>query len=255
MAPHVASSRQESPRQVPVRDPSFIRRLAFAGIIGPPLFILLTIVEDVLQYRFLVTTGNDPLVVSPFSVNALGPTGWLQVLSFILFGLSIIALALGLHRGVQAGKWSKIAIGLLIVVGVTMILSGIFTEDSVKPGNPMTFHGLVHDLSFFAFLLVQMAMYFFLWWRFRQDERWRGYDWYSLVVGILVLPLFVGFNGFLDSHDGFYLWFLLVPLAWLEVVAIRLWMISRRNVPIREGKVDIGDGHRPYPLSPGEHAM
>jgi hypothetical membrane protein len=213
--------------QVPVRDPSFIRQLALTGITGPPLFILLTIVEDILQDRFLVTTGNDPLVVSPMSVNALGPIGWLQILNFILFGLSIIALALGLHRGVQAGRWSKIGIGLLIAVGVTMVLSGIFTEDSVTPGNPMTFHGLVHDLSFFAFLLGQTAMYFFLWRRFRKDERWRGYDWYSLVMGVVTLPLFVLFTGLLDSHDGFYLWFLLVPLAWLEVVAIRLWVVSR----------------------------
>ena len=225
MASHV-----ESPRHISVRDSSFIRWLAVAGIIGPPLFVLLTFVEDVLQYHFLVTTGNDPLVISPMSVNALGPTGWLQDLTFILFGLSIIALALGLHQEVQAGKWSKIGIGLLIAVGVTMILSGIFTEDSVKPGNPMTLHGLVHDLSFFAFLLVQTAMYFFLWRRFRKDERWRGYDRYSLVVGIVALPLFIFFTGFLDSHDGFYLWFLLVPLAWLEVIAIRLWIVARKVI-------------------------
>jgi hypothetical protein len=222
MASHV-----DTPRQVPVRDPSFIRQLAFAGIIGPPLFILLTIVEDVLQDHFLVATGNDPLVTSPSSVNAMGPYGWLQDVLFIAFGLSIIALALGLHRGVQAGRWSKIGIGLLISVGVTMVLSGIFTVDSVKTGNPVTFHALVHDLCFFAFLLLQTVTYFFLWRRFRKDERWRGYDWYSLVVGILALPLFACFIGFLDNHDGFYMWFLLVPLAWLEVIALRLWTVSR----------------------------
>lgn len=223
----------EVPPQVPVRGPSFIRQLALLGIIGPPLFILFTIVEDILQDRFLVRTGNDPLVVSPMSVNALGPTGWLQILTFLLFGLSIIALALGLHRGVQAGRWSKIGIGLLIAVGVTMVFSGIFTQDSVAPGNPITFHGLMHDLSFFAFLLIQTAMYFFLWRRFRKDERWRGYDWYSLVMGVVALPLFVFFTGLLDSHDGFYLWFLLVPLTWLEVVAIRLWVTSRAIITAR----------------------
>ncbi len=201
--------------------------LALAGIIGPPLFVLLTLVEDILQDSFLMKTGNDPLVVSPMSANALGPTGWLQILTFIFFGLSIIALALALHRGVQAGRRSRIGISLLIAVGITMVLSGICTEDSVAPGNPTTFHGLVHDLSFFAFLLIQTAMYFFLWRRFRKDERWRGYALYSLIVGIVALPLFVFFNGFLDSHDGFYLWFLLVPLTWLEVVALRLWKVAR----------------------------
>ena len=204
--------------------------LALAGIIGPPLFVLLTLVEDILQGSFLMKTGNDPLVVSPMSVNALGPTGWVQILTFTLFGLSIIALALGLHRGVQAGRWSRIGSSLLVAVGVTMVFSGIFTEDSVTPGNPVTFHGLVHDLSFFAFLLIQTAMYFFLWRRFRKDERWRRYDWYCLAMGILALPLFAGFVGFLDNHDGFYLWFLLVPLLWLEVIALKLWTISRSAI-------------------------
>ena len=223
----------EVPHHVPVRGPSFIRQMALAGIIGSPLFVMLTLVEDILQDRFLVTTGNDPLVVSPMSVNALGPISWLQILIFVLFGLSIIALALGLHQGVQTGKGSKIGIGLLIAVGVTQILSGVFAEDSVTPGNPTTFHGLVHDLSFFVFLLTQTVMYFFLWRRFRKDERWRGYDWYSLAMGVVALPLFVFFTGSLDSHDGFYLWFLLVPLAWLEVVAIRLWVVSRTVITAR----------------------
>ena len=219
-------------RETPSQDVSGTRQtitwwLALAGIIGPPLFVLLTLMEDVLQDSFLVRTGNDPLVVSPMSVNALGPTGWLQILTFTLFGLSIIALALGLHRGVQAGRWSRIGISLLVAVGVTMVLSGICTEDSVAPGNPTTFHGLVHDLSFFAFLLIQTAMYFFLWRRFRKDERWRRYALYSLVVGVAALPLFVFFNSILDSHDGFYMWFLLVPLTWLEVVALRLWKVVR----------------------------
>lgn len=218
--------------ETPSQDVSGTRQtitwwLALAGIIGPPLLVLLTLVEDALQDSFLVRTGNDPLVVSPMSVNALGPTGWLQILTFTLFGLSIIALALGLHRGVQSGRWSRIGISLLVAVGVTMVLSGICTEDSVAPGNPTTFHGLVHDLSFFAFLLIQTAMYFFLWRRFRKDERWRGYAQYSLVVGVAALPLFVFFNSILDSHDGFYMWFLLVPLAWLEVVALRLWKVVR----------------------------
>jgi hypothetical membrane protein len=204
--------------------------LALAGIIGPPLFVLFTIVEDILQDHFLVATGNDPLVTSPSSVNALGPYGWMQDVSFIVFGLSIIALALGLHREVQAGRWSKIGIGLLGAVGVTMVLSGIFTVDSVQTGNPVTFHALMHDLCFFAFVLLQTAMYFFLWRRFRKDECWRGYDWYTLAIGILTLPLLVCLVGFLDSHDGFYMWFLLVPLAWLEVIALRLWTVSHRGV-------------------------
>jgi len=224
-------------RETPSQDVSGTRQtitwwLALAGIIGPPLFVLLTLVEDALQDSFLVRTGNDPLVVSPMSVNALGPTGWLQILTFTLFGLSIIALALGLHRGVQAGRWSRIGISLLIAVGATQVLSGICTEDSVAPGNPTTFHGLVHDLSFFAFLLIQTVMYFFLWRRFRKDKRWQGYDWYCLAMGILALPLFAGFVGFLDNHDGFYMWFLLVPLTWLEVIALRLWKGARSLVSV-----------------------
>lgn len=41
--------------------------------------------SDILNYPFLVATGNDPFTTSPISVNALGPYGWIQIATFVSF--------------------------------------------------------------------------------------------------------------------------------------------------------------------------
>jgi hypothetical protein len=60
-----------------------------------------------------------------------------------------------------------------------------------------------------------------MWRRLRQDSRWRGYDGYSLISGVLALLTF-----FLPQI-GFYL-FLVLILTWIEVMAIRLWILAGR---------------------------
>jgi len=54
----------------------------------------------------------------------------------------------------------------------------------------------------------------------REDSLWRGYDWYSLGTGVLAVLLF--------QFTMFYI-VLAVLLTWLEVLATRLWVITRRE--------------------------
>jgi hypothetical protein len=205
-----------------------IRRAAFAGILGPVLFALGIGLGDILNYRYLVATGNDPLTQSPVSVNACGPYGWIQIVTFIVFGLCLLVFAVGLHRGVRRGKGAWLGIGLLMSVGVAMVLSGS-PMDCNADGNTTTLHGQIHEFAFWQFFFSKLLMYFFMAWRFRQDPRWRGYDWYSLATGLLVLPLFISFGALPPIFSWFYLGLLVTPLAWVEATAFHLWLLSRRS--------------------------
>src|SRR5918998_6982000 len=98
------------------------RNAALAGMVGPVVFALVAVFLTFAQYGFMVGLGWEPLGASDVpwpSGLALGPLGWLQVLNFAFFGLTLIVFALSLHRGVaSSGRLSRVAPALLVVAGV-----------------------------------------------------------------------------------------------------------------------------------------
>jgi Protein of unknown function (DUF998) len=108
------------------------RNAALAGMIGPAVFAFVVVVLTLAQYGFMIRLGWDPVGISnvPWpSGLALGPLGWLQVLNFAYFGLTLIVFSLGLHRGVASlgrGSWAGPA--LLAVAGVALVLAAFKTD-------------------------------------------------------------------------------------------------------------------------------
>jgi hypothetical protein len=88
-------------------------------------FVLGLVVLTLMQYDFMVETGW------PWpSGLALGTWGWLQVLNFVFFGLTMIAFAVGLHRSVAVGgRMSWVGPILFIVAGVAMVLLGFKVDN------------------------------------------------------------------------------------------------------------------------------
>src|SRR5215218_8670245 len=128
-----------------------LTRLADAGVIGPIVFGLTITVLTFLEYDFMVGLGWDPIQSSDVpwpSGLALGPYGWFQVANFVFFGLTLIAFAVGLHRGVRAsGRGLWVGPALLIVAGVAMVLLGFKTDPS-ESAVTQTWHGLMHSVAF-----------------------------------------------------------------------------------------------------------
>ena len=144
---------------------------ALAGIIGPAMFGLIVVVLTLVQYDFMAGLGwhltRSSEVPWPSGL-ALGPLGWLQVANFVLFGFTLIAFAVGLHRGVaRGGRGSSVGPALVILAG--------FKTDPDLSGGPQTWHGLIHGLAYFHFIFSLLPAFFFLWWRLRRDPLWRGY--------------------------------------------------------------------------------
>ena len=201
-----------------------LRNAALAGMIGPAVFALVVVILTLAQYGFMVRIGWDPVGISEVpwpSGLALGPLGWLQVLNFIFFGLTLTVFAVGLHRGVATRvRGSVVGPALLVVAGIALMLAAFKTDPSLS-GGPQTWHGLIHGLAFLLLVLSLLLSYFFLWWRLRRDPLWRGYDVYTLATAILYLVLF-----FLSASQWAFYLFLATVLVWIEVMAVRLRSIA-----------------------------
>ena len=207
-----------------------LTRLADACLIGPLVFGVIVTMLTFLEYDFMIGLGWDPVHSSDVpwpSALALGPYGYFQVANFVFFGGCLISFGLGLQRGVRAGgRSSRVGPALVIVAGIAMLLLG-FKADPRTSGLPQSWHGWIHALAFVVVALAILAAYFVLWPRLKRDPLWSGYDFYTLIRGILcVILLFMSFTDLIiPGQVAFYL-FLAVMLAWIEVIAIRLRSIA-----------------------------
>ena len=196
-----------------------IRGAAVAGMLGPALFALVVVTLTVAQYGFMAGIGwrpiADPAGAWPSGL-ALGPYGWAQSLSFAASGLLLIFFAIGLHLGMEGGYRAGPA--LLFLSGVGMALLAFETDPIICTG-PRTLHGWVHDLALVLFVVSLAPSFFFLCWRMERDPLWRGYGRYTLITGLLAIPLL------LLPGPTYYLSLALI-LAWLEVLAICLWIFA-----------------------------
>ena len=198
-----------------------IKSAALAGMLGPVLFVTILLGLTALQYDFMIRIGwrplADPAGAWPSGL-ALGPYGRLQDANFLVAGLLLTLLALGLHLGVGDGRSSPLGPALLFLAGTAMALMGFETDPIHRPG-PRSLHGLIHDGAFVLFVLTFLTALFSLWRRFRTAPHWRGHARYTLTTGMLAVLLL------LLPSAAYYL-FVVMVLAWIKVSAIRLWRFS-----------------------------
>ena len=196
------------------------RSAGLAGMIGAAGFAVVVVFLTFAQFGFMVELGWKPLGSSDVpwpSGLALGSLGWLQVLNFAFFGLTLIVFALGLHRGVAPSErlsWAGPA--FLMAAGVALVLAA-FKADPHTMQGPQTWHGSIHLLAFLLLVLSFLLALFFWWRRLSRDPRWRGYATYTLITALLyVVLLFASI-----WQWGFYL-FLANVLLWVELIALQL---------------------------------
>ncbi len=174
------------------------------------------------QYSFLRGLRWHPLYAPTTdwpSGLALGPYGWLMVVTFVGSGLLLAIFAVGLHAAIGGGSERRSGAALLVVAGIAMMLLG-FKIDPTYGDTPRTLHGAVHDAAFGVLGLSLVAALVVLSRQFARHPDWRGHARYTLVTGLLVAPAFA-LKGLL-----FYL-FLANTLAWIEITAMRLRRIGR----------------------------
>lgn len=125
------------------------RRLLASGIVAGPLFLAVAAIQA-------VTRDGFDLSHHPISLLSLGDHGWIQIANFVVAGALYVACAVGMRRtlrGGPSGTWGPLSIGVL---GVGMVMAGIFVTDAgagfppgAPPGAPpqITWHGMLHSIG------------------------------------------------------------------------------------------------------------
>ncbi|HZS79282.1 MAG TPA: DUF998 domain-containing protein [Ktedonobacteraceae bacterium] len=174
-----------------VQNYSLATRLLIAcGAIGPLLFIVVFLIEDVTRPGYSAWHN----FVSELS---LSDQGWEQIVNFLICGVLVFCFAIGLRQVFRAGKgaiWGPLLLGIF---GILLIIVGIFVTDpslGYPPGtsrNIQTLHGIIHGLGApFTFGSLAIAI-FVLARRFAGDPAWRGWAIYSTITGIIVVLTFI----------------------------------------------------------------
>ncbi len=187
------------------------RRLALAGIFGPPFFVVVFLILG------LIKPGYDP-VSRYVSEGSIGDLGWVQILNFLIFGPALVIFAIGLWQGFGDRLSGRIGSALIGVAGVCALFAGVFVADAGS--QVVTTHGALHVVvSLIAFLCLALACFFFAR-RFWNDLR---FAIYSIASGLIV-P--VGFSQG-DINGGRWTGLIqraviIIVWAWMTVLALRL---------------------------------
>jgi len=186
-------------------------------VLGPLLFVTVTIALTLIKYDFLRGLGWDPVYAPTFdwpSGLALGPYGIVMTATFIVSGVLMSLLGLRLFLDLKPGAASKAGSTLLVCAGLA--LAGLaFTADPTIRSTPATWHGRLHDLSFVLLGLTLMPAMLFLGAALRADPRWHTYGLYTWITAALAIPTFA------LKGAAFYV-FLFAVLLWTELIAWRL---------------------------------
>jgi hypothetical protein len=197
-----------------------LEMLGTLGVVGALYFTV-----TVLAMHFIQSDLN-PLKRFA-SEYALGRWGWLMGVAFIVFGLGILALALGLHRSLPTGRRATAAAVLIGIMGIGIVGSGIFPADApLEDGTvDMTFSGMMHGLfGLFGFLGLIIGS-FLLRGVFARDLRWqplaRPARWFAWIIFLGLVAVIVAGNT--DLLPGLFqrIW-LIVMITWLVLLSLRV---------------------------------
>ncbi|MGW7477871.1 DUF998 domain-containing protein [Nonomuraea muscovyensis] len=171
--------------------------LLLCGAIGPAVFAAVYVIAGATRPGY--STWHHTI-----STLSLGDQGWIQIGSFMLYGVLTLGFALGLRRALRSGPGSVWGPILFVVVGFGLIVIGPFVTDPVlgypaaTPAVP-SLDGNIHNLTSLIVFVAFPVACFVLARRFAHD-RWRGWVPYSLVTGILAIAFFMLF--FASVSDG-----------------------------------------------------
>ncbi|MGW5364108.1 DUF998 domain-containing protein [Actinopolymorpha pittospori] len=206
------------------------KKLLLCGAIGGPLFVIAFLLQGATRADY------DPLR-HPVSSLALGPSGWMQILNFLLTGLLMLLLAVGLRRALHAAgrhsTWGPLLVG---TYAVGLVGAGVFVTDPVSgypPGTPAqgvhTWHGILHDFPFSVLVFAALASACFVFARRFAGWGQRGWAIYSAVTGALIVIGFFLFGqafaqvaGLVEIGGLVQRLTIAVGWGWVTLVAIRL---------------------------------
>ena len=156
-----------------------------AGMIGTALFTVSFTTNGFLRPDY------SP-VQNYISELSIGSTGWIQMVSFLLLGVSIILFSFGVRAVFRTGRASRAAPVLFLIIGISYVLSGLFvTDPQAMFDNQQTPHGIIHGIVGALVFSLSAISCFVLWRRFRIDKEWKSISVFSFIAGAVMTILIV----------------------------------------------------------------
>ena len=196
------------------------KSLAAAGIAAPVVFTTLVLVQELLQPDY-------SRVALPISALAAWPLGWLQNLSFLVYGLLLLAYVVSLDRGVAPTRGGRAGIALLAVSALGALVAGWFPWKRLD-GQPIaTAEHVLGAITHFLGSALRVLVFSR---RMAADPRWKDLSGYALASGVAMLLLFL-VTAFFAVGPGrpLHPWAgllqrvtVIVWFTWVIVLAVRL---------------------------------
>lgn len=204
-------------------------KLLACGIAIAPLFYLVVVGQ-------MLTRRGFDIMRHPLSLLALGDSGWIQVLNFLVAGLLAIACAVGIRKtltGAAGGTWGAL---LIATYGIGMIIAGLSSADPL-PGFPpgvvseiapqQSGHAIGHGIGFLiAFVSLITACFVFAR-RFSRRED-RGWALYSTATGVVTLLLIALGMAVQPAASLSFFVVGIIAFGWIGALAAKL----TRDVPL-----------------------
>ena len=204
-------------------DTRLTKALLTCGMSAGPFYIIVGLIQMAIRPGFDITRHS-------LSLLANGDLGWIQILSFLVTGILLIAGAVGVRRELQSGPGSRWAPRMLGLYGLGLMCAGIFSADPAlgfPPGtplenNPISWHGMLHFIVGTIGFIGFIAACFIFARRFKSLQK-LGWAWYSLITGILFLAAFVGIaSGSKGPVSTFFAIAVVLGFTWISALLFRL---------------------------------
>ncbi|HKW59716.1 MAG TPA: DUF998 domain-containing protein [Candidatus Dormibacteraeota bacterium] len=215
-----------------------MRRLLYAGVVGPLLFIVVFLLEGATRPGYSAWRHY-------VSQLATGDFGWMQVLNFLVGGMLVLAFAAGLGHALRGTRGSIGAPVLFGLFAIALLVAGVFSTDPAL-GYPVgaapvhTVHGAIHGFAGLAAFSTLPVAAFVMAWHFGSEPgagRWRLY---SLAVGLVIIVFFIA-STVASTMDGLGTWHN-APTGFFQRIAIITgwtWiaMVAWRQSHPKEGAI------------------
>ena len=153
-----------------------------AGLAAPIFYIVLVSVLGLLEPNFSHRTDMMSLLG-----GVKGIRGLVFNVGVAVTALLLIAFAYGLHQNINKGVGSRIGPILIVLAGLGLFGSGIFScnANCLNVIETRTTIGILHMISAFVAGSCLAISPFFIFFRMKKDPLWKRYRSFTLAIGVL----------------------------------------------------------------------
>ena len=153
-----------------------------AGLFAPIFYLILVTTLGILEPDFSHRTEMMSILG-----GVEGIRGQVFNVGVVVTGLLLIVFSIGLHQSINKGVGSKIGPVLIIISGLGLFGSAVFScnVNCMNVIETKTVTGILHMLSAFIAGSCLAISPFFIFFRMKHDSRWIKYKRFTLAIGVL----------------------------------------------------------------------